>query len=99
MSDDNSSHKSEKVSFDIVEVREYVTVLSTNPASRGPALELGWTYQPAEEIKDVRQQATVPCHGPIALSEYERIRPSSHRRKRKQFYLHFPQRVSRLKPE
>lgn len=88
------NHTKKHVTFDQVEVREYPVVLSSNPAASeyGPSIELGWEYQ-AAEILPTEKSTT----GRIAVDEYERLRPSSRRRKQKQFYLYLQQRVNRVK--
>jgi hypothetical protein len=40
-----------KISFDVVEIREYKRILSDNPAtSSGPPVGLGWEYYPEDTI-------------------------------------------------
>lgn len=89
-----------KVSFDRVQVREYPIVLSLNPAGHyGHAIEIGWEYRLASEVpppKNVtceKKMAPIELHqGLVAIKDYERIRPSSCRRKEQKLYLFVNQR-------
>lgn len=95
-----STKQKKKVSFRDVEIREYPIVLSLNPNSQyGPAIEIGWEYRPASQVSVVslannnkNSQKLELKEGRIAVSEYERVRPSSQRRSEQKLYLFVNQR-------
>ena len=76
---------SPEVQFDRVDIREYNTVLSNNPACRyGPSIELGWEYR-----QDQRQHD-------VSVSQYEKARQGKRRTKASQYYLSEVQREATL---
>lgn len=88
------------VSFDVVTIREFDIVLSTNPASlSGPAIELGWDYQLATEVQPLtkRKRKRLQVPGTLSVQEYEELRPSPQRRNLTSLYLFLNQREYRLK--
>ena len=76
---------SPEVQFDRVDIREYDTVLSNNPACRyGPSVELGWEYHQDQH------------HHNLAVSQYEKERQGKRRAKASQYYLSEVQREATL---
>ena len=76
---------SPEVQFDRVDIREYNTVLSNNPACRyGPSIELGWEYRQDQHHRDV------------SVSQYEKERQGKRRTKASQYYLSEVQRDATL---
>lgn len=53
-----------RISFDVVEIREYNRILSDNPATTsGPPVGLGWKYSPDETIKiDLETYESYQCN-------------------------------------
>ena len=80
-----SPDKTKTLQFDRVDVREYNTVLSNNPACRyGPSVELGWDYHQDQ------------YHHNLAVSQYEKERQGKRRTKASQYYLSEVQREATL---
>ena len=80
-----SPDKTKTLQFDRVDIREYDTVLSNNPACRyGPSVELGWKYRQDE------------LHHNLAVSQYEKERQGKRRSKASQYYLSEVQREATL---
>lgn len=63
-SDVDPTSPTRRISFDVVEIREYNRILSDNPAtSKGPPVGLGWNYSPDETIKiDLETYESYQCN-------------------------------------
>lgn len=80
-----SPEKTKTLQFDRVDIREYDTVLSNNPACRyGPSIELGWEYHQGRH------------HHDVSVSQYEKERQGKRRTKASQYYLSEVQREATL---